>query len=539
MKIDALFTGGNIHTLDDDHPHATTIAVHHGRILAVDPDPGDFSAASVVDLAGATVVPGLNDVHHHLIGVGERLKMVDCSPRATPTIKALQAALRAAAAGLTPGSWVHGADIDQHAFGRWPTITELDAALPDHPLWIIHSSGHMGLANTHALRLAGIDPLQPPLDNFGGGSFVVDAAGRATGLVTEGAMKFVKDAIPAQTMEDWIDSVGRANDLALSYGLTSATDASLAGPFLADGSRGGAGAYQEALKRGRLRLRMTLNPEANDLADFTIGAGIGQGLITGFGDDRLRIGAVKFYADGSLLGQTAAVSLPFCTNHSHGEYASDPDEFLSRVVAAHTAGWQVSVHAIGDRAVDLTLRAYEEAQRVHPRDGVRHRMEHAAITTEKDIERMVALGVIPVPQAHFVGQFGDGMRAALGDERIPLTYRQKSFLDAGLVVPGSSDSPVSVGDPILGIHDLVNRRTESGWVFGEDEGIDVREALKNYTVRSAYANWDENDRGTIAPGYLADLTVFDRDLLTVPDEDIRHVRAAMTVIGGEVVYERA
>jgi predicted amidohydrolase YtcJ len=267
------------------------------------------------------------------------------------------------------------------------------------------------------------------------------------------------------------------------------------------------------------------------------GFGLDLGLRTGFGDNWLRIGPMKIFTDGSLIGHTAAMTEDFADMAGNrGALQGERDELIAAIVAAHCSGWRVAAHAIGDAAIDLALDAYERAQRLLPRPDARHRIEHYGVSRPDQLARTATLGVVPVPQGRFVGEIGDGMRRALG-ERAPFAYRLRSLLDAGLVVPGSSDRPVVDGRPLLGIHDMVNRRTESGSAFSLEERLTGDEALRAYTWGSAYASHQENDRGSLRRGQLADLAVLSDDPTAVDPTRIADVEVVATVIGGAAAYD--
>ena len=271
--------------------------------------------------------------------------------------------------------------------------------------------------------------------------------------------------------------------------------------------------------------------------DDDVDLGLDLGLRTGWGDDVLRVGAVKIFSDGSLIGHTCAMTEDFAdTPGVRGYLQDDADALRARILAAHRGGWQVATHAIGDAAIDLVLDAYEEAQRRWPRADPRHRIEHFGVARPDQVARCAALGVTPVPQGRFVSEIGDGMLRALGPERAGWAYRGRSLLDAGIVLPGSSDRPVVEGAPLLGIHDLVNRRTASGVPLGPEEAISGLEALVAYTLGSAHASHQEQERGSLAVGKLADLAVLDADPAVCEAEAIGSIGVRATWIGGREVW---
>jgi predicted amidohydrolase YtcJ len=542
MIVDTVFRNGSIRTLDARHPTAHAMAVLGGRIVALDDDALALSAEHTVDLGGSPVVPGFNDVHHHVSHQGERLGLLDAA--GVSDHAQLEALIRPAAEkpAVASGEWIEVTNFDHSAYGgRFPDRRELDAMCGDRPLWMMHASGHLGVANTAALMRSGIDLGDPPA--IDGGRVETDGDGRVTGVLAERAMPLVTRFLKPRSLASWADSIARGARSAVARGVTSATDTGVIGPGLSGNGPVDIGSYQLARDRGDLPLRMTLMPEWTAFSQLgSIGdeayRGLSGGIRTGFGDDRIRIGAVKFFADGSLLGMTAAVSEPFVPNGSIGDFVSDREELRSGMIAAHRYGWQLATHAIGDRAVDFVLDCYEEAQRLHPRSDSRHRIEHTAVCTDESVARIARGGFVPVPQSHFVGVFGDAMWTALGDERVDICYRQRSFLEAGISVPGSSDCPVVDGAPLLGIHDLVNRRTPTGRIFGAAERLTPQQALEAYTIGSAHAQHQEDSLGTLVPGHLADFVALSDDLLTIDPEEIASIRVEQTVVGGDVVFER-
>ena len=304
-------------------------------------------------------------------------------------------------------------------------------------------------------------------------------------------------------------------------------------------------AWQEARRQGRLGVRATLMVSAEALHDLPHAAadgdgfGLDLGIRTGWGDEWLRIGAMKVFSDGSLIGRTAAMCCDFEGEAGNRGFFQMDIERLRRIITrAHRAGWQVATHAIGDRAVATVLDIYGDALAAHPRADHRHRIEHCGVCRPEDVRRLAALGVIPVPQGRFISEIGDGMLAALGPERSTWCYRQRSFLDAGLLVPGSSDRPVVNGAPLLGIHDMVNQRTASGRPFNPVEALTAEEAIRCYTLHSARAAFREGDLGSLEPGKLADFAVLSADPTAIAPEGIAAIEVLATVVGGRVAHDR-
>ncbi|MER7077476.1 hypothetical protein SAMN02982929_03604 [Saccharopolyspora kobensis] len=541
MHLDVLFTNGDITTLDPDRPTASRMGVLGGVLVGLDDDLDGCTAAEVIDLRGAPVVPGFHDAHHHLSMRGQRSLQLDLRPSAVTSMDALRTAVREHAERLPGGAWVRGHGYDQNRLGgAHPTRAELDALTGGRPAWLAHNSAHMGVVNTAAIRAMGYaDPRALP--DVPGGTVERDATGAPTGLLTEQAQSLVYRVLRPQPLEDFVRAIELGSELALSEGLTSITEPGIAGRLTGNGPAD-LHAFMIARERGVLGVRATVMPEMAALHDIDgsePGFGLDLGLRTGLGDDTLRVGAVKLFSDGSLIGRTASMCCDYADAvGNRGFTQDDPERLREQISRAHRAGWQIAAHAIGDAAVQLVLDAYARAQRQVPRADARHRIEHCGVTSDAQIAEIARLGVIPVPQGRFVDELGDGIIAALGEERAQLAYRQLSFLRAGVEVPGSSDCPVVEGAPLLGIHALVNRETAAGQVLGADERLTPLQALRAYTRGSAYADHQEHRKGRLARGMLADFTVLSEDLTRVDRRAIKDVEVLATVVGGELKHDR-
>lgn len=558
MFLDALYTNGSFYTQDGRRPHAHSVGIHNGRIVSLDNDLPASLFSGVFDLGGAAVVPGFNDAHCHLSYVGQALVQADLRPAACGTMDELLAAVERACLAAPEGAWVQGAGYDQNHLGNLhPTAEQLEAVSHGHPVWLMHNSRHMGVANTAAFERAGY-PGRRNVTAPDGGAAPADAAGRAIGLLQETARALVMDAIPGPGVEDVADMVGAGSAALLELGVTSITEPGLGAPQHIGHCLSDIAGYQAARDVGKLGVRATVMPylttlhglgDADGAGDGDVDAangavsrmGLDLGMRSGFGDEWLRLGPAKILSDGSLIGRSAFM----CCDYQHA--ASEPagnrgllqfpaQELRRRVIGAHRAGWQVATHAIGDAALDVVLDIFEEAQQLYPRPDARHRVEHVNVAGDDQIKRLASLGLIPVPQGRFISELGDGAARALGPERTRLAYRVKSLLDAGIEIPASTDAPVVSGDPLLNIHDLVNRRTSSGADFVPEERISVAQAVRAYTVGSAHAVHEEHYKGSLAPGMLADFVALTEDIYKVPAKDIGDVRVKATVVGGELVH---
>lgn len=533
---DLLLVNGNVLTMDPARPRARSVAIADGRIVAVDPARDGLRAREVADLGGATALPGFHDAHNHMSWFGLSLAEADLRPGTVADLGELYAAVARQAAATAEGDWVIGAGYDQNKLEAHPDRDGLDRAAPGRRVWLRHTSGHMCVVSSTVLAELG---LADRATEIPGGKVVTGAAGRPTGLLQERAQELVAGLVRPYPVEVLAGAIGRACEVYLSEGITSVTEAGIGGGWIGH-TPVELAAYQAARDSGRLGVRTELMIASDVLHPLAAHAGDGLelgldlGIRTGFGDDWLRIGAMKIFTDGSLIGRTAAMHEDYeGTPGDRGYFQDDPAALTARIIAAHRSGWQVAAHAVGDRAIDLALDAYAEAQRRYPRPDARHRIEHFALTSQDQVGRTAQLGVIPVPQGRFATELGDGFLAALGPGRQDGLYRQRSLLAAGLVLPGSSDRPVVAGAPLLGIHDMVNRRTATGAPFNAGEAITAEEALRAYTRGSAYASHAEHTRDTIAPGMLADLVILSEDPTAVSQDRIAGISVLATLAGGE------
>jgi len=515
----------------------TALGVLHGRIVGHGDDVRELAATTVVDCQGAYISPGFGDAHNHMVWFG--LSLVEIDLGRCQTLSSLYDAVAERARTLHAKAWVIGAGYDHTVLGGHPDREQLDRASGGRPVWLKHRSGHQCAVSTVVLARAGALDSDAPVPD--GGIVVRERDGRATGVLRENAQALVARQRGPVPLEEMVDAIARASRIYAAEGLTHVVECGIGGGLVGR-SPVEALAYQVARDEGRLHVRVDLMPAADVLQTLDAGtgeewSGLDLGLRTGFGDDRLRLGPVKMWLDGSLVGRTAAVSGPFCDDsRSCGDFVADPERMLGQLVAAHRAGWRLAMHAIGDRAVDVALDAVEAAQRSHPRPDARHRLEHAAVVRPDQLPRLQAAGVVPVPQPRFLHDIGDTMLSALGPDRADWMYRHRSFLDAGLRVPGSSDRPVAAGAPLLGMQSMVERSSSSGVQIGPAEAVDGWTALQAYTVDEAWACHDEMRRGGLSRGMLADLVLLSEDPASVPPAQIGQIDVLATVLGGVVTH---
>ncbi|MEJ2868281.1 amidohydrolase [Actinomycetospora sp. OC33-EN08] len=541
MEIDLHLHDAAVLTLDGDGLGRTArgLAIHGGRVLAVLDDgslPAGVTARRTVGCAGATVVPGFGDAHNHMAWYGQTLAEIDLA--GMRTLDEVYDAVAQRAAELPPNAFVVGSGYDDVLLGGSPHHAALDRAAGGRPVRLQHRSGHVCAASTEALRRAGI--LSGTVIAPEGGKIVLDDEGAPTGVVEEAAQPLIADLMRPYAVPDVAEALGRASAVYAAQGLTQVTECGIAAGFMGRTPRE-AGAYQLAREQGLLAQRVVVMPVDAALHEVSGGEGVGVdlGMRTGFGDDRLRLGPMKIFLDGALSSRTAAMSEPFVDRDHAGYYQDDPDHMHDMIVGAHLAGWTVAAHAIGDRAVAMGLDAFADAQARLPRPTVRHRIEHAGVVSDEEIQRFAALGITPVPQARFLVEIGDSMAAAVGD-RTDLLYRHASFLRAGVRVPSSSDRPcVADGHPLRTMAAMVTRRSSSGRLIGPDERVDAVTALRSLTVDTAWIAGDEALRGSLAVGKYADLVVLGDDVTAIDPDRIGDTEVVATLLEGEPTHGAA
>lgn len=535
--LDLKLVNASIFTLADAPSTAHSMGVLHGRIIGFDADVLPLPARRTLDCAGAVVVPGFGDSHNHMAWFGQSLAELDLS--GCRTLDELYDAVSRFANGLAEGAWVVGSGYDDTVMGGHPHRSGLDPSAPGRPVWLKHRSGHMCTVNTEVLERAGI--LDGSAVSPEGGMIVRDPEG-PTGLLEEQAQKLVTALVVPYAVTDLADAIGAASEVYASEGLTHVVEAGIGSGWIGR-SPVELAAYAEARRRGLLKTRVqlmassdALHPLQSHSADGII-FGLDLGIASGFGDDQIRLGAMKIFIDGSLIGRTAAVTEPFCDHgHGTGSFQLSLEELTRRIVDAHCSGWNVAAHAIGDSAVDVALDAFAAAQQKLPRTEARHRIEHAGMVRPDQISRFATLGITPVPQPHFLFEVGDTMAAAVGAEREAWVYRHKSFLDLGVRVPGSSDRPVASGAPLLGMQSMVTRRTSGGATLSPQERVDAVTALRAYTVDAAWTAGEEDRRGTLEPGKLADFVFLSAHPADVPAEEIGRIAVLATVLDGSCIF---
>ncbi len=534
---DLVLVGGKVWTGDKARPEAEAVAVWRDRILAVGGDVEVRALAGpgtrVIELHGRRVVPGFNDSHVHLLGGGTDLSRVALKDAADEAEFGRR--LREFDAKLPRGRWILGGlwDHDRTFGGKLPTAGLVDKYVSDRPVFINRYDGHMALANTKALQLAGVTAATP--DPTGGVVVRLDDGKTPSGVLRDNAMALVLRVVPPPSEAEIAEAAQAALALARSVGVTTLQDMDGGDPA---SRRQFFRVLQRLARGGELTARVDLRwpiASARDLTD--------AGVEAAFGGDWLTVGGLKGFMDGSLGSSTAKMFEPYLNEPgSTGVFVTPRGRMLEMVRSADAAGLSVAVHAIGDRANAELLDIYAEAAKANgPRDR-RFRIEHAQHLRPADYPRFRELGVIASMQPYHAIDDGRWAEGRIGAERCASSYAFRSLLDAGARLAFGTDWPVAPLDPLAGLDAAVNRRT-LGTTAGEGwfpaQRITAAEALEAYTLGSAYAAFQEKDRGTLAPGKLADLVVLSRDVLAPSERDhIADTRVELTVTGGKVVYER-
>ncbi len=525
---------GRVYTADERGTRASAVGVVGERIAVVGTDEEVLRAlpeAERIDLGGGTLLPGFIDAHNHFLATGESLGWIDVRYPGVRSVEELVERVAAAAARTPPGAWVRAFGFDHAKYEREPTRWDLDRATSEHPVAILHVSGHHVLVNSVVLAARGVDDETPDPE---GGRLVRDERGRVTGLCLDAACQLVQPVAvdigshgpnfhTEAPLPELVEAVERAGQAYLAAGLTTVCDAQV--------TRRELGAYREARRLGRLLLRTVCMPLSHQLETYAE-----IGLAGPFGDDRLWIGPLKLYADGSLIGGTAAFTEPY---GEHGEFPGSlyhaPEELERLIVRAHELGWRVGVHTQGDRAMEIVVGAFEAAQRAHPREDPRFRIEHAGYPTPEQLRRMAALGVVTINQPRYLVDSGDEFLRRLG-ERAHRLQPLREELALGMRVVLSSDADVASYRPLDTIAAAVSRRTLAGRPIGADQALTVEEAIRAHTIEAAYAIGAEDRLGSIAPGKLADLVLLDGDPFAASPEGIADIPVRMTILGGRIAF---
>lgn len=535
IYADLIILNGNIITIDPKRRRAEAVAIKNGKIIKVGKNEEIRSTSSsktiIWNAEHKTIIPGFIDAHQHLSLYAETYLQEDLGPEKVSSIDDIKKIITEKAAVTPSGDWIRcqGYDdtktIDKRFLNRW----DLDAVAPGNPVFVLHVGGHAGVVNSEALRRANIKEDSPDPK---GGRYGRDDSGRLNGILDEQAtFMFAYESLAGQTpiippfsREERRKAIRKACGDFLRAGITSVHDALVSPQYIMT--------YQDACINGELGVRVYMLITHYFLEDLEK-----LGIYTGFGNEKLKVGAIKILLDGAISSRTAYVSEPFIgTKNDFGVLVISPKDFNDIVQRAHKAGFQLAVHANGDKAIEMTIDAYRRALEECPRADHRHRIEHCTVMNPTLFEEIKRLGVIAVPFGTFLWYHGEKVEPFYGKERARMMFAHRSFLDKGIQIAGSSDTPMMPYEPLLAIQSCVTRETSSGTVVGPEQRISPEEALRVYTLGGAYASFEEDTKGSIEVGKLADLAVISDDPTVIDPKFIKDIRVIMTMVGGEILF---
>lgn len=540
MQATLALINGNIYTLDGRKCQA--IAVEGDKIFKVGSNDEINSLidsnTQVIDLEGKSVVPGFNDTHVHLVGYGSAINAVDLNGVESIDELIYRCRKFIEERNIPAGKWVYGRGWNQNLFvkdgKRFPTREDLDKISTENPILLIRVCGHIGLSNTKALENVGINSET----YIAGGSFDKGEDGKPNGIIREASLEWYKKNInPKPEIEDIKESIISGAMELVRNGVTSihtedSYDLGYGGDFM-DIYK----AYNSLVEEKRLPLRVYQKislPKKQDLLDF-----LKTGLRTGDGNDFYRIGPLKQWCDGTMGARTAAMLEDYSDDPGNrGILVYEEDELYENVYIAHKEGMQVCLHAIGDRALSTVLNVYERVLKELPKPH-RHRIVHCQVGNIELYKKLARIGAIINIQPLSTASDISMMNSRLGDKREKEAHNWRTLTDLGVCISASSDVPVELPNVFYGIHAIVNRKgldekPEEGWL--PEQAVTVEEALKMYTINSAYAAFEENIKGTLTEGKLADMVIVDKDPLEIPKERIKEVKVLATIVGGEFKY---
>ena len=531
--MDLIVINGRVETMDANNSVVQAVGIRNGRIAVLgtnnDVIAERHGGTTVIDAKGKAVLPGFIEPHNHMVGYSTNLLEVDVRTPPNRNISDIVDRLRERASITPPGDWIRGRGYDDTGLQdmRHPTRNDLDAASTEHPIAIVHNSGHMLAANSTALEKAGIHDETP--DPAGGRIGRFPASGEPDGMLYETAQGLVHQLLPTYTEGDVRTGFVQAQDEYLRRGITTIHDASVSNARGVDIMH----TYHQAQREGFLKFRVNMFIQWEYLKDSNFA------WQTGGGDEWVRVAGCKIVSDGSIQGITAALREPYhCDPNEQGWLIYEQDELNEIVMTLHQRGYQIATHANGDAAIDAILAAYENALRAIPKVDHRFRIEHCQVCVPEHISKMRDLGVIPNFFPNHVYYFGDRHRDRfLGPDRVTHLDPIGSAIQAGIKPLLHSDCPVTPVNPLFCIQNAIARVTSSGKVLTEVERVATREAISMMTVNAAYGAFEENVKGSLEIGKLGDLVVLNHDPFQEAAHELGQIESAATVVGGQVMYQ--
>ncbi len=539
-KADLILTGGKIVTVDEDFNIAEAVAVKDGKFVAFGTDQDMKTwrgeATEIIDLKGKMVLPGLIDSHLHMVRSGTFLSQINCRTPPMSSIADIMAAVKEEAAEAKTGEWIQGRGWDQAKLAehRDPTRWDLDEAAPDNPVCLTRTCGHVCVVSSRALEIAGVskDTPQPV-----GGNILKDENGEPTGLLQEPpAYIMVKKHIPTPDLDSIARDIRLASNAFNEVGITSVIEAGIEPLEMR--------AYQKVKDEGNLTVRVSMMLRGKlrsreESVEESLERIKNFPIVTGYGDDFLKFLGLKLLIDGGIGG---------CTALLREHYEEEPDNFgiltmseedlQKRVDAGNLTGMMVGIHCAGGKAMDIVLKAFEETNNIRPIKGRRFALIHAYQPSEESFETCRRLGIVVASQPSFLYYLGESYYENVGEERSKWLKPHRAWIDNGILVASGTDSPVTPYKPFPSLWASITRRTEvKGTQMGTKQRITRQEAIRLYTINGAYHTFEENIKGSIEPGKLADMIIIDRNILACPVDEIKDTEVLMTFLGGKIVYK--
>lgn len=533
MFADVIIQNANIYTLEDTSPKAKSLAIKNGKIIAIDEEAVQLKGSStlVFDVNNRTVLPGFIESHTHPLHFASNMLQLDLSVEAAPDIKSIIHAVKEKAKVTPKGEWIIGMGWDDSKLKekRFPNIDELTEAAPDHPVFLKRTCVHNAVVNRMAFKMSGLP--ECPEDPEGGHFHIDPKTGKPSGLIQENAIQ--RFAVPPFTVRQLKEAMLHAQQQFFRWGITTVHDMAVTPNEMA--------IYQELQKEENFLLKSRLWLWAIDLMGWT---GIQKellalGIQSHFGNDRLNIQGLKYMLDGSVGGRTAAVRDPYQNEKNNRGILYMKQEQLNALVSeAIENHLRVSIHGIGERAIDMAIEAMTNATLPQLSRKMRNRLEHCALPSEMHLKQLADFGIIAASSIGFIYSIGDSYLENLGEKRVNAIFPHASFKKYGIKAPGNSDLPVCDGNPFLGIYSAVTRKTAGGRQLGKAEAISIEDAIRAYTIDAAFSGFDEDKIGSLSIGKYADFIVLNQDPFEVNPENIKDLEVIQTFVEGRIVYSK-